>query len=165
MTAVLNLFNGSGGFFTSDIFIIVALFIFFFAYGLYFGKSIIISTILAFYPAQYFYQNFPFINSMLVMKGDLPLLLNKIFIFILFFVPLVILLSRYVFHESGFGGVSYLRVAGYSLCMVIIVLLFSYSVASIDPVHRFSALVNVLFSSPGRIFLWHLVPLALLFVL
>ena len=165
MSAITNFLNGHGAIFGSDIFVLVALFVLFFCYALYFGKNTTIATILAFYPAQYFYQNFPFMNSLLVMKGDSLVLLNKVLIFLLFLIPLTILLGRYIFQDSGYGSSHYLRSAGYTAAMVILILLFSYSVVSLDSVHNFSPMVSNLFTGADRIFFWHLAPLALLFVL
>lgn len=165
MSTITNFLNGHGNLFGSDIFILVILFLFFFCYALYFGKNTIIATILAFYPAQYFYQNFPFMNSLLVLKGDSLLLLNKVLIFILFLVPLTILIGRYVFQDSGYGSAHYLRCAGYTISMIILILLFSYSVVSLDSIHNFSPMISNLFTGADRIFWWHLAPLALLFVL
>ncbi len=165
MSTITSFLNGNGNILGSDIFIIVLLFIFFFCYALYFGKNIIIATILAFYPAQFFYQNFPFMNNLLVLKGDPLLLLNKVLIFLLFLIPLSILIGRYVFQDSGYGSAHYFRSAGYALAMIILVLIFDYSVVSLSLAHNFSPTISMLFSDPTRIFLWNLAPLALLFVL
>ena len=165
MTTIISFLNGGGSYFSSDIFVLIVLFLFFFCYALFFGKNMIIATILAFYPAQFFYQNFPFMNSLLVLKGDPLLLLNKVLIFLLFLVPLSILIGRYVFQDSGYGRAQYFHSILYALAMVILVLLFDYSVVSLSLVHNFSPSISVLFSGADRIFWWNLSPLALLFVL
>ena len=165
MSTITSFLNGHGNLFGSDIFVLILLFIFFFCYALYFGKNPIIATILAFYPAQFFYQNFPFMNNLLVLKGDPLLLLNKVLIFLLFLVPMTILIGRYVFQDSGYGSAHYFRSAAYALAMIIVVLIFDYSVVGLGLVHNFSPTVSTLFSDPTRIFLWNLAPLALLFVL
>lgn len=165
MNTITHSLSSSGINFGSDIFVLIILFALFFFYALYFGKNTVIATILAFYPAQYFYQNFPFMNSLLFMKGDSLLLLNKILIFLLFLIPLVILLGRYVFHDSGYGSAHYMRSVGYALAMIILVLIFSYSIVSLDSIHSFSPTISTLFTGADRIFWWNLAPLALLFVL
>lgn len=151
--------------FSSDIFILVAVFVIFFIYALSFGKNSIISLILAFYPTQLLYEHFPFMNSLLVLKGDWLLLLNKVLIFLVFLIPLYILINRYVFHDSGYGGTHYARMIGYAAAMVIIVLIFSYSIISLDAIHNFSPSIDVLFTGTDRIFWWQLAPLAILFIL
>jgi hypothetical protein len=165
MSAITSFLNGHGNLFGSDIFILVILFVIFFFYALYFGKNTIIATILAFYPAQFFYQNFPFMNSLLVLKGDSLLLLNKVLIFLLFLIPLTILIGRYVFQDSGYGSAHYFRSAAYSLAMIILVLIFDYSVVSLGLIHNFSPTISTLFTGANYIFLWNLAPLVLLFVL
>ena len=165
MSTITNFLHGGGNLLGSDIIILLVLFFLFFCYALYFGKNTIIATILAFYPAQYFYQNFPFLNSFLILKGDQLLLLNKVLVFLIFLVPLTILIGKYVFQDSGYGSAHYLRCAGYALAMIILVLLFSYSIVSLDSIHSFSPTISTLFVGADRIFWWHLGPLALLFVL
>ena len=104
-------------------------------------------------------------ENLLLLKGEPLLLLNKVLIFLLFLVPLTILIGRYVFQDSGYGSAHYLRCAGYALSMIILILLFSYSIVSLDSVHNFSPMISNLFTGADRIFWWHLAPLALLFVL
>jgi hypothetical protein len=165
MSTITTFLNGGGTYLSSDLFILLLIFAFFFAYALYLGKNTIIATILAFYPAQFFYQNFPFMNSFLVLKGEPLLLLNKVLIFLLFLVPLVILLSRYIFQDSGYGSSHYFRMAGYALAMIILLLIFDYSIVNLGLVHNFSPTISTLFEGQSRVFLWNLAPLALLFVL
>ena len=52
-----------------------------------------------------------------------------------------------------------------SWVFVILILLFSYSVISLDSVHHFSPTDSGLFTGADRIFWWQLAPLGLLFVL
>ena len=165
MSTITNFLHGGGTYFSSDIFILVILFIIFFAYAIYFGKNNIISLILAFYPAQLFYEHFPFINSLLVLKGDSLLILNKVLIFLLFLIPFSILIGRYIFKDSGYGSMHYVRIAGYAVAMVILVLIFSYSIISLDVFHNFSPSIDVLFTPGNHIFWWNLAPLLLLFFL
>ena len=151
---------------TTDIMFLVVLFVLVCAYSFYAGKSRIISFILAFYPAQLLYTQFPFIDKLLILKGDGLVVLNKAIIFLIFFIPLNILISRYVFAESGYGGSAHvLRIAGFSLAGVVVFLLFSYSIVSLDLLYNFSPTVDALFSTPDKVFWWHLAPLLVLFVL
>ena len=163
MSTLTKFLNGGGSYFSSDIFILIVLFIIFFVYALYFGKNQIISLILAFYPAQLFYEHFPYLNSLLVLKGDPLLLLNKVLIFLIFWILLDILISRYVFQDSGYGSMHYARMAGYSVAMVILILIFSYSIVNLDLIHNFSSSIDVVFTGTDRLFWWHLAPLVILF--
>ena len=165
MSTITNFLHGGGTYFSSDIITLLVLFIIFFVYALYLGKNQIISLILAFYPAQLFYEHFPFLNSLLVLKGESMLLLNKIIIFLLFLIPLTILIGRYVFKDSGYGTMHYARMAGYSVAVVILILIFSFSVVSLDGIHNFSPSIDVLFNTKEHLFFWTLAPLGLLFIL
>lgn len=166
MSSTTNLFSGGvTHYLSSDIVILVLLFVFFFIYALYLGKGAIISLILAFYPAQFFYERFPFVDSAMLLKGDSLILLNKVGIFLLFLVPLTILFGRYVFHDSGYGSMHYARMAGYALLCVVIVLIFSYSIISLDSIHNFSSQIDTLFTGSDRIFYWNIAPIAILFFL
>lgn len=166
MSTITNFFSGGvTQYLSSDIVILVLIFIFFFVYALYLGKGAIISLILAFYPAQFFFEHFPFINKAMFLKGDSLILLNKVLIFLLFLIPLTILFSRYVFHDSGYGSMHYVKIAGYALLCVALVLVFSYSIISLDSIHNFSPTIDALFTGVDRIFYWNIAPIAVLFFL
>lgn len=150
---------------SSDIVFLITIFVLFFIYTIYFGKSRVISLILAFYPAQFFYKSLPFLDSLIFLKGDKMIVLNKILIFGLILVLLSILFGRYVFHDSGYGSTKYFKTAGYSLAATIVLLIFAQSVINIDALHNFSSNVDVLFNAPDRVFWWNLAPLALLMFL
>lgn len=165
MSVITKLFSSGGSYFSSDLVVLLTIFIICFSYALYFGKHRAISLILAFYPAQYFFEHFPFINNLLVLKGDIPLLLNHVLIFFLFLIPLDIVIGKFVFQDSGYGTSHYFRIAGYAVAMLILVLLFSYSVVDLNTIHHFSPSIDALFNAPDRIFFWHIAPLIVLFVL
>jgi hypothetical protein len=148
-----------------DLVVVVGLFIIFFSYAMYFGKSRIISAILAFYPAQFLYEHFPFLNKFLILKGDTLLTLNKVLIFLIFFVLLNIMIARYIFSESGYGSSKIFRVSGLAAAAVIVVMVFTYSVISLDSLYNFSGATDVLFFGTDKIFYWNLAPLGLLFFL
>lgn len=165
MNVISKSFNTGVSYLSSDIVFLITIFVLFFVYSLYFGKSKIISLILAFYPAQFFYKSLPFLNSLIFLKGDNLILLNKIIIFAVILFIMNIVFGRYVFHDSGFGGNHYFKIVGYSLSGVLLVLLFSYSVVNIDQFHNFSPFLDNLFGSSGHIFWWNLAPLAILMFL
>jgi len=148
-----------------DVIVLVGLFILFFAYAMYFGKSRIISALFAFYPAQFLFEHFPFMNKLLILKGDSLLTLNKVFIFLLFFIPLNIIIARYIFSDSGYGSSKMFRIAGFALAGVVVVLLFTYSVVNLDALYNFSSATDVLFSGTDKTFYWNVAPLVLMYFL
>lgn len=162
-TTITTFFKTSGSL-TTDIAVLFLVFIFFFVYALYFGKHRIISFLLAFYPAIFLYNQFPFIKSLTVLDGKL-LLLNQVAIFLLFLIPLDIIIGKYIFSDSMGGGGHYFRIAGYALGGVIMVLLFSYTVISLDAVYNFSSQIDAVFTPHSKTFWWSLAPIGLLFFL
>ena len=163
ITSYLSYFKGL---FSFDMAVLVVLFIIFLAYTLFFGRKMMISLILAFYPATLLYKTFPFIQKLLVVSGDKFLIINKIVIFLVFLVPLFIIISRYISSESSYTGSSHIiRTVGLAIVGVILILLFSYSTVSLDPIYNFSSSIDILFSTTDRVFWWHLAPLLVLAVL
>jgi hypothetical protein len=153
------------GHISMDVVVLAGLFILFLAYGIYFGRDKIISALLSFYPAEFLFEHFPFLSKLIFLHGDLYILLNKVLIFLVFFVPINIIVARFVFSDSGYGSVKVLRIAGLSLAAVVSILLFTYSVLNLDLAYNFGGAIDSLFSSPERIFYWRLVPLGILFLL
>ncbi|KKR45459.1 MAG: hypothetical protein A3G47_00605 [Candidatus Zambryskibacteria bacterium RIFCSPLOWO2_12_FULL_39_45] len=163
ITSYLSYFKGL---FSFDMAVLVVLFIIFLAYTLFFGRKMMISLILAFYPATLLYKTFPFIQKLLVVSGDKFLIINKIVIFLVFLVPLFIIISRYISSESSYTGSSHIiRTVGLAIVGVILILLFSYSTVSLDPIYNFSSSIDILFSTTDRVFWWNLAPLLVLAVL
>ena len=150
---------------STDIIAICVLFILLFAYGMYFGKSYLVSLVLTFYPARFLFEHFPFVDKLIFLKGDMLLTLNKVGIFILFLIPVHILIGRYVFSESGYGAERMFRTAGLAIAGVISVLVFNYGVINLDLLYNFTPVVDVLFSGADKLFYWSLAPLVILFVL
>ena len=163
ITSYLSYFKGL---FSFDMAVLVVLFIIFLAYTLFFGRKMMISLILAFYPATLLYKTFPFIQKLLVVSGDKFLIINKIVICLVFLVPLFIIISRYISSESSYTGSSHIiRTVGLAIVGVILILLFSYSTVSLDPIYNFSSSIDILFSTTDRVFWWNLAPLLVLAVL
>ena len=150
------------GLISSDILVLLALFVIFFLFIIYFKKGRIISLILAYYPSAYLYQTFPYASKLIVLHGDKLVLLNQIGIFLIFFLPLSIIINRYIFSESGYSGIDIFRAFGLSVCCLILALLFSYTIISLDLVHNFSLTIDSYFKSPSQLFWWNIVPLGLL---
>lgn len=175
MSMITKFLNGSGAYFSftrhslgeggSDVIALLIIFAVCFGYALYFGKNRAISLSISFFVAEYFFGHFPFMKSLLVLTGEIPLLLNNIGIFLLFLIPVDIVINKFIFQDSGYGTAHYLRIGGYAVLLTILVLIFSYSVVSLDLIHNFSGSIDNLFNAPDRLFFWHLAPFILLFVL
>ncbi|HEY0220740.1 MAG TPA: hypothetical protein VGC58_00785 [Candidatus Paceibacterota bacterium] len=131
----------------------------------YFGRAFIISIILAFYPASMLFKMSPFAQKMLVLSGNL-VVLNNIAIFLVFLVPLTIIINRFIFTASDYGrGDNILKLAGLSVAFLILMVLFSYNLVSYDLYHNFGPQIDQLFGSTARQFYWFLAPLAIMAIM
>ena len=160
LTRVLKI----GGILSSDFIILATVFVVFFIYALYFGKNRIISFIISFYPAVFLYKIFPFGSKLIILQGDKLIALNKIIIFFIFFLPLNIIINRYI---TGSGNANFhpLRLIGFAVAGLALTLIFSYSIIDLSLFYHFSTPIEDLFSGATRIFLWNLLPLAILAIL
>jgi hypothetical protein len=161
MQAVLTYIKSVGNISTDVATLLIVFFAFFF-YTLYFGKNRTISFILAYYPALFLYNAFPWVSKLLILTGPKMLALNKVGIFLIFLLPLSIVINRYIFADSGAGGVHILRVGGLALVCLTLVLLFSYTVVDLSLFHDFGSHIDVLFSNPTKDWIGNLAPLVLL---
>jgi hypothetical protein len=150
---------------SGDIGILALLFIAFVGLSYYFGRGFIVSVVLAFYPATILYKMFPFVEKLTFLSGNL-VTLNKIGIFLLFLIPLTIIINRFIFTASDFsGGENILKLAGLSAAFLILIVLFSYNLVNYDGYHDFGTQIDNLFGSPTRQFYWFLAPLAILAII
>ncbi len=132
----------------------------------YFGRGFIVSIIISFYPATILFKLFPFMDKVIFADGVNLLLLNKLGLFLLFLIPITIIVNRFMFTAGEYnGGENILRLAGLSIAFIIIIVLFSYNTLSYDVFHNYSSQIDAIFGAPGREFYWILAPLALLAVL
>ncbi len=144
------------------VFLAVA-FVLFMGLSYYLGRGLIISTIFAFYPATLLFKSFPFLDKLVLLSGEKLIVLNKVAIFLVFLIPITIVVSKYIFSLSDGGtGSNFLKLAGMSAGLVILVVVFSYNVVSFDTFHNFGSQIDSLFAGSGREFYWFLAPLALL---
>ena len=162
---VINIANS----FSSDVLVLVVAFIIFFAFSVYFGRNRTVSLVFAYYPAVLLYKSFPYLDKLIFAHGDQLVTLNKIIVFLVFFVPLYIIISRFIFIESlhlsrpnFMHNIHLVRNLGLSMVCLSIFVLFSYTVISLNAFHHFSPLIDNLFSTPIRSFYLNLVPLILL---
>ncbi len=151
-----------GHFLKGDMLFFVVGFVLFLVFALYAGKGRVISIILAYYPASILFSTLPFINKLMVLQGNM-LVLNKIAIFLIFLVPLSIIINSYIFSESMHSGAQHLlRTAGLALVLLVLTVAFSYSVVNYDAFHNFTTSTDVLFSPVGKVFYWNFGIFALL---
>ena len=132
----------------------------------YLGRGFLISLIISFYPASLLYKSFPFLEKAIVLSGENLIVINKIGVFIVFLVPIAIVLNRFIFSASEYGrGDNILKLAGLSVAFLILVVLFSYNTVSYDALHDFSPQIDAIFGVEERQFYWYLAPIALMGVL
>ncbi len=148
---------------TGDLVILFILFVIFTLVAAYTGKSRFVTIILSFYPTVFVYKNLPFINSLIFLHGDGMVFVNKVCIFLLILIVFGIIIGRHVFSDTGYTGLSALsRVVGVSISLLVLILVFSFSVIDTSVVHAFSTQINSLFSTPAKIFWWTILPLGFL---
>ena len=145
-----------------DLSLLTLFFIIFLIYGLYFGRNRLVSFILAFYPSIVLYKMFPFVDKLKIFHGNNLETLNDIGIFLIFFIPLNIIINRYISSKNEEGALHFFRIIGLSVICIILVLIFSYSVLNLNKIYDFSSSIDSLFSTPVKIFSWTIIPLILL---
>ena len=148
---------------SSDAVFFVTVFVLLFMYTMYFGRGKMVSLILAFYPATFFYNTFPFLDKVIVLYGPQLIVLNKLAIFLFFLVPLAIIIDRFIFSTSEYTGSSHiLRMIGLALAGVVMIIIFSYTTVNFDSLHDFGGGIDALFAGGNSFFYWNLVPIVLL---
>lgn len=166
MHSTTTLLTKVSGFLTGDIVFLLAVFVVLFVACMYLGKGRFISIIVSFYPATLLYKSFPFINKMLVMTGEVGVLLNKVLIFLIFLVPIYLIVNRYVAHYGEYGiAEGALRNAGFSVALLILIIVFTYTTVNLDAIHNFGPQIDAIFAGEGKIFWWRIAPIALLALL
>jgi hypothetical protein len=132
----------------------------------YFGRGFIVSLIISFYPATILFKLFPFMDKAIFADGAKLLLLNKLGLFLLFLIPITIIVNRFMFSAGDYsGGENILRLAGLSLAFLVVLVLFSYNTVNYDVFHNYSSQIDSIFGASGREFYWVLAPIALLSIL
>jgi hypothetical protein len=76
-----NLFSKITSLLSGDIAFFVTLLVIFFIIVTYLGRSKIALVIISFYPTIFFYKALPFIDKLLVLKGEALITLNKVIVF------------------------------------------------------------------------------------
>lgn len=151
------------GFLSSDTIFLLAVFVVLFGFIIYFGKGRAISLILAFYPAGLLFNSFPYVSKLIILHGENLILLNKLIIFLLFLIPLTIIIDGYIFSALEYNhSSSMLQSGGLALSLLILFVLFSYSTLNFDLFHNFSPTIDNVFARTEWLFWWNVAPLTLL---
>ncbi len=145
-------------YFSSDTLFIGSLFILILAFSLYFGRGRLVSIILAFYPTTLIYKTFPYIDKLIVLKGDFAQVINELLVFSIILVLITIIIDRFI---KADGNTSILRLSFLSLAFVLLIIVFSYTTINYDVLHNYSEQFDSLFTQ-NRLIWWNLVPVALL---
>ena len=166
MSSIFSKLPSLGGIFSSDIGFLIAAFVVILGLAFFIGRSSLIALILSFYPASLLYKTFPFASKAIFLKGDMLITFNKIGLFLLFLVPITIIIGRFIFSASDYGrGDGTLRLFGLSIAFLILVVFFSYNVVNYDVFHNFGPQIDAIFTITDSQFYWNIAPMALLAVL
>lgn len=159
--AVQNILSAS-----SDAVIIAILISSFTAYGLFFGKSRLVSAILSLYPTAFIFKIIPFFQEILKQTSATPQdVLIKLVIFALIFIPIHFVMNHFVSSEFPFSRIRKFIEAGMlGVVATAIVIAFSYQVINISKLYNFSSGIDTLFIS-GNFFWWLVASFIALFFL
>ncbi len=148
-----------GGSIVNDFILLGIIFVLLTVYGIYLGRNRLISFILSFYAATFLYNIFPFTEKLMFStKGDW-VVLNKILIFLMFFLPLNIIINKHLSASyESVSGKGVLKTSLFAIMALALILVFSYSVVNFDSYYNFSPTIDALFTE-SRIFWWQLAPL------
>ncbi len=145
--------------FSSDAIFLTSAFIIFFAFTLYFGRGKMISLVLAYYPAILLYSSFPFAGKLMLLHGSKIEVYNRLAIFLLFLIPLSLIINKYIYSDAVFSGaLNLFKNLAVSLILVALLLVLSHNIPNFDILHNFSAQIDQLFANSTYIFYWNLAP-------
>lgn len=163
MSSTISKLSGLSAIFSADLGFILVLFVFIMGIAYFIGRSSLISLILSFYPATLLFKTFPFISKVIFLKGDVLETLNKVGLFLLFLIPITIIVRRFIFSLSDYTkGEGLLRLFGLSIAFLILVVFFSYNVVNYDVFHDFEPQIDTIFTITDSQFYWNIAPIALL---
>ncbi|MEQ1500023.1 MAG: hypothetical protein ABL917_01470 [Parcubacteria group bacterium] len=163
MSVYLSKIGSFFAMFSQDMTFILSLLLLFWASTLYFGKGKIVSFILSFYPATFLYKSFPFIDKLTFLTGDKLVVVNKLGLFLLFSIPIYIIINSYVFSVSEYTGTSHLvRGGALAIASLVTVMLFYYTTLDLSIFHDFGPRIDSLFAGNNLVFYWNLGVIAIL---
>jgi hypothetical protein len=149
---------------SSDTLILIILAVAFLFLGFRKGKDVLVTGLLSLYVTAFLYSNAFFVNSLIfVAKDPAKLFWNHLAIFILFFVPVYLILSKIILAENDRGPLGLIKMAILSLVTTGLLITIFYHVVPISTVYNFSSAVDSLFESSRTFTVWLILPLAALF--
>ncbi|MDQ3089917.1 MAG: hypothetical protein M3Q24_02065 [bacterium] len=150
--------------FSSDTLIILGLTALLMIIGFKFGKSVLVSIILSLYITIFLYSN-TFLTDKLFFtnSGETMFLWNTLAILGIFFVPIYILIRRFVQTEFGRGSLGLLKLLLLSASTALFIMAILYQKLPIDDLYRFSPDISSLLGGEISYTLLLLAPLIILF--
>jgi hypothetical protein len=151
---------------STDILVLIALTLLFFAGTLYFGKRRAVAAILSLYVAFNIYINFAYINSVTFLNttGD-QITISHLIIFGLITLLCFYIISSYIGTDFSFSKSHRLISALLlSVSITILLLLVAYYLIPIFRLYNFSPQIDSLFRGGTALFWWLMAPLAALLI-
>lgn len=162
-------FFGALGAFTSfslDVIVLAVIGVLLFVYTIYHGKSKMVGALLSFYAAIVLFNNFFFLNNVLLFRNSPgQIIISKLLIFAVFFGLILAAVKRATKSESSLGGSRGIASAVFlSLSGLILLLVLSYYTIPIEALYDFSPVIDKIFLAKNGVFWWLAAPLVVLFV-
>ncbi len=135
-----------------------------FFYGLSVGRSKLLALIFSLYVSGFLFENFYYLDRLVIAKNPMEEFLFRGFIFFILVVLTTILFSRVLISGYDSGPKNWLK--SFLLSFIASGLLFSYlfHVFPGKEIFTFSPLVQFLFASNAAFFWWLFAPLFVLFI-
>lgn len=122
----------------------------------------LIAGILSLYLASFFYTQVPFVKVLTLVKGSDQLFWNHIAIFVIFFIPILFILTKYIDSDSSRGVLGYIKVALLFIAFIGIIISILYNIIPVAPVYTLPAVLDKFFLPNLSFTLWLLVPIAVM---
>ena len=120
-----------------------------------------LAVALAFYPAVFLYQHFPFTSQIVIVSGDTMVYANKVVLFLVFLVlTTLVMLPMMKRHTPATGGSGTIRALLLTIVFLIEIALVVTWVIPIDGVAPLSTYIQSLFTEQ-YIFWWLIAPAAI----
>jgi hypothetical protein len=132
--------------------------------GIRFGRSHIVSALLSLYISSFIYSHVTLSrvadSATMATPGTFW---NYLGIFLLFFIPIHVVLLRVIMTDFGDAPMKYVRAAGMAVLLTGLLISISYHVIPILPVFDFAPSIDALFASDMAFAAWLILPLVVLF--
>lgn len=122
----------------------------------------LIAGILSLYLASFFYTQVPFVKVLTLVKGSDQLFWNHIAIFVIFFIPILFILTKYIDSYSRGGILGYIKTALLFIAFIGIIISILYNIIPVAPVYTLPAVLDKFFLPDLSFTLWLLVPIAVM---